>query len=95
MIDNAPIRIYLNKVENIITFKTKTWYFLELLTSKTMKLLRRNKNKITQDEDGDNLPHVEITEVVLVHCKVVKNDYQHNSRVLCIHLFLINFLVND
>ena len=48
----------------------------------TMKLLERTKNKITKDKNGENVPHLEITEVVLVHCNMVNNDYQHDSRVL-------------
>ena len=47
-----------------------------------MKLLRSTKNKITKDENGENMPHLEITEVVLVHCNMVNNDYQQDSRVL-------------
>ena len=39
-------------------------------------------NKITKDKNGENVPHLEITEVVLVHCNMVNNDYQHDSRVL-------------
>ena len=47
-----------------------------------MKLLGCTKNKITKDKNGQNVPHLEITEVVLVHCNMVNNDYQHDSRVL-------------
>ena len=47
-----------------------------------MKLLGSTKNKITKDKNGKNLPHLEITKVVLVHCDIVKNDYQQDSRVL-------------
>ena len=39
-------------------------------------------NKITKDKNGENVPHLEITEVVLVHCNMVNNDYQQDSRVL-------------
>ena len=56
-------------------------YSLELLTKETMKLLGNTKNKITKDKNGENVPHLEITEVVLVHCNEVNNDYQHDSRV--------------
>ena len=48
---------------------------LELLTSETMKLLGSAKNKITKDKNGENVPHLEISEVVLVHCDIVNNDY--------------------
>ena len=47
-----------------------------------MKLLRSTKNKITKDKGGENVPHLETTEEVLVHCKIVNNDYQQDSRVL-------------
>ena len=47
-----------------------------------MKLLASTKSKITKDENGKNVPHLEVTEVVLVHCNIFKNDYQHYSRVL-------------
>ena len=47
-----------------------------------MKLLGSTKCKITEDENDENLPHLEITEVVLVHCNIASNDYQQNSRVL-------------
>ena len=65
-----------------ITFKIKNGYSLELLTKETMRLLGSTKDKITKDKNGENVPHLEITEVVLVHCNMVNNDYQHDSRVL-------------
>ena len=80
--DKPSIQIYVNKIENRITFKIKKEYSLELLTKDTMKLLESTKNKITKDKNGENVPHLEITEVVLVHCNMVNNDYQHGSRVL-------------
>ena len=53
-----------------------------------MKLLGSTKNKITKDKNGENVPHLEITEVVLVHCDIVNNDYQQDSRVL--YMFVPN-----
>ena len=58
--------MYINKTENRITFKFKTGYSLELVTPETMKLLGRTENKITKDKNGENVPYLEITEVVLV-----------------------------
>ena len=81
-IDNPSIRIYVNKIENRITFNFKTGYYLELLTLETMKLSGSTEIKITKDKNGENVPHLEITEVVLVHCNTVNNDYQQDSRVL-------------
>ena len=48
----------------------------------TMKLLGNTKSKINKDKNGENVPHLEITEVVLIHCNIVNNDYQQNSRIL-------------
>ena len=50
--------------------------------SETKKLLGSTENKITEDKNDENVPHLEITEVVLVHCNIVNNDYQQDSRVL-------------
>ena len=47
-----------------------------------MRLLRSTENKITKDKNGENVPYLEITEVILVHCNIVNHDYQHDSRVL-------------
>ena len=47
-----------------------------------MKLLGSTKSKIIENENGENVPNLEITEVVLVHCNIVNNNYQQNSRVL-------------
>ena len=47
-----------------------------------MKLLGSTKKIYDEDEDGENLPKLESVEVVLVHCDLVKNDYQHTSKVL-------------
>ena len=58
-------------MENNLAFKIKTGYYLELLTPETMKLLGSIKNKITKNKNGENVPHLEITEVVLVHYNIV------------------------
>ena len=81
-IDKPSVQIYVNKIENRVTFKIKNGYSLELLTLETMKLLGSTENKITKDKSGENVPHLEITEVVLVHFNIVNNDYQQDSRVL-------------
>ena len=57
-----------------------------------MKLLGSTKNKITKDRNGENVPHLEITEVVFIHCNIVNDDYQQDSRVL-LRLFQLNRLV--
>ena len=74
--------IYVNKIENRVTFKIKNGYSIEILTPETMKLLESTENKITKDKNGENVPHLETTEVILVHCNIFSNDYQQDSRVL-------------
>ena len=64
--DNLSIRIYGNKIENMV---------------EAMKLLGSMKSKITENRTGENVPHLEITEVVFVQCDIVSNDYQEDSRV--------------
>ena len=63
-IDNASVRVCINKIENRITFKIKIGYYLELLTPETMKLLGNPENEITKDKNDENVPHSEITEVI-------------------------------
>ena len=77
-VDNPLIRIYVNKMENRITFKIKNGYCLERLTPDTMKLLGSTKSKITKDKNDQNVPHLEIVELVLAHCNLINNDYQHD-----------------
>ena len=81
-VGNHSIRIYINRIENRITFKIKNEYYLELLTPETMKLLGSTENKITKDKSSENVPHLEIVELVLVHCSLVNHDYQQDSRIL-------------
>ena len=80
MVDNSPVRIYLNKIENRITFKIKTGYYFKLLTLQTVKLIGSIK---TKDQDVQNVPCLEITKVALFHCNIVNSDYQHDSKVFC------------
>ena len=78
LIDNPSVRIYVNKIENRITFKIKNGYYLELLTPETMS----TESKITKAKNGENMPHLEITQVILVHCNIANNDNQQDSRIL-------------
>ena len=43
-----------------------------------MKLRGSTKNKLTKDENGQNVSHLEIIEVALIHCNIVNNDYQQD-----------------
>ena len=75
-VDNPSVGIYVNKIENRITFKIKNGYYLELLTPETMILLGSTENKITKDKNGENVLRLEVIELVLVHCNLANNDYQ-------------------
>ena len=82
IVDNPSIKIYVNKTENRVTFKIKRGYYLEFLTPETMKLLGSTEIKITKDKNAENVPHLEVFELVLIHCNIVNNNYQQNSRIL-------------
>ena len=81
-IDNPSVEIFINKIENKITFKIRTGYYLEVLTSETIKLLGSTENEISKNKNSKNVLHSEITELVLVYCNIINNDYQQDSRVL-------------
>ena len=81
-VDNPSIRMYINKIENRVTFKIKNGYYLEFLTPETMKLLGSTESKINKDKNGENVPHLEVVELVLVLGNLVNNDYQQDSRIL-------------
>ena len=75
-IDKPSVQIYVNKTENRITFRIKKGFSPELLTPETMKLLGSTENKISKDKNSENVTHLEIKEVVLIHCNIVNHDYQ-------------------
>ena len=83
MAEDPPVEIYPNNIKNRIVFKIKTCYKLELLTPEIMRLLGSTKKVVDTDKNSENVPKLESVEVVLVHCNLVKNDYQHSSKVLC------------
>ena len=80
--ENQPLQIYPNKIKNRIIFKIKINYKLELLTPETMRLLGGTKKDVDKDKNGEIVPKSETVEFVLVQCNLVKNDYQHTSKVL-------------
>ena len=70
------------EVKKALIKDIKTGYKLELLTPETMTLLGSTKKDADSDKNSENVPKLESVEVVLVHCNLVKNDYQHTSKVL-------------
>ena len=87
-VDNPAIKIYVNKIKNRISFKITNGYYLELLTPETMKLLGSTESKIIKDKNGEDVPHLEIIEAILVRCNLVNNDYQQDSRIF--YTFVLN-----
>ena len=79
---NYSITIYVNKMENRITFKIKTGYYLEHLTPETKKLLGSIKSKTNKNKNSENASNLKITELALVHCNIVNKKYQRSLRVL-------------
>ena len=71
----------MNRIKNRMVLKVKTEYKLELIPE-TMKLLGSAEKDVDKNKDGENVPKLESVGVVLVHCNLVKNDYQHTSKVL-------------
>ena len=80
--NNHPVQIYVNRIKNRIVFKIKTGYKLEFLSKETMKLLESTKQVTDEENNSENVPKLESVEVVLMHCNVVKNDYQQGSKVI-------------
>ena len=76
-------------MENRITYEIMTEYYFELLTSETMKVLGSTKSKINKNKNGENLPHLKISEAFIRQLTMIINKIQK----FCIYLFLINHLV--
>ena len=71
--------MYINKIETRITSRIKTVFYLQFFMPERIKLLGSTKSKITEDENIENMPRLEITEVALVHRNTINNDYQQDS----------------
>ena len=55
---------------------------LELSTPETMKLFGTTESKIAKDKNAEYVPHLEVLELILVHCNIINNNYQRDSRIL-------------
>ena len=78
--DNPSIRIYVDITENRITFKTKTGYYAEFSKVEKMKLLGSKEKRNCKHKNDEGAPRLEFSGVVPVHCNVVNNAYQRDSR---------------
>ena len=72
----------MNKIETGIVFKIKTGHKLELLSHRNNETVWKHKKDVDNNKNGDNAPNLESVEFVLVQCNLVKNNYQHTSKVL-------------
>ena len=70
-IGNVSVKTYVNKIKKRIRFRIKNGYSVEISTPETIKLLGSTENKINKEKNGENGPHLEMTEVVLVRCNIV------------------------
>ena len=76
------IHVYINRINNRLVLKIKDEYKLELQTPGTMKLFGRTKKLIDKTKNGENVPSLEVVEVVLAQCNLLDNQYQQRSEVL-------------
>ena len=60
----------------------KKWLQVRIINSWDNEIIGKHKKIVDKDKNGENVPKLEIVEAVLVHCKLVKNDYQDTSKVL-------------
>ena len=83
------MRKYANKIKNTVTFRIKTGYNLQILNPCKRKLLESIKSKITKRENGENLPHLKITHVVLVtvilQTKIINKIQKSCKHLLCFY----------
>ena len=79
--EESPILIYPDGVKNRKSFKIKTGYKLEILTTETIKLLGDGP-VIDKDKNSKNVPQLDQVDYVLLHCNIVQNDYLQNSKLL-------------
>ena len=80
--DVSPVLIYVNEINNRIVFKIKSGYKLELFSKETMKLLGSKSNSIDGDKNSELVLKLESADLILVHCNVVNNSYQQDSKVV-------------
>ena len=74
--DNPSVQIYVNKTKDRVTFQIKNGYSLKILTPETMKVVGSIENRIPSFKNGENVPHLKITGVVLVPCNIVNHGCQ-------------------
>ena len=79
---NHLIHIYINSITNKLVINLKDEYKLELQTSETMKLFGGTKKLLNKTKNGENVPSLEVAEVVFVPCNLAYNQYKQKFEVL-------------
>ena len=92
LITIPPIHLYINRINNILVFKIKDGYKLELQTAKTMKLFGSTKKVIDKTKNGEKVLNLEVVEVVLVQCNFVDNQNQQSLNYYTL-LLLLNLML--
>ena len=80
-IKNPPIYVYTNRISNRLVLNKKDGYKLELQMPETMKLFGSTKKLIHKTNNGENVPRLEVVEVILVHCNLVDSQCELKSGV--------------
>ena len=81
MTENPPVQIYIKRIKNWIVFEIKAGYKLKIVNFWNNGMIREYKKNADKNKDGENVTKLESFEDVLVHCNLVKSDYQHTSKV--------------
>ena len=83
-----PIHVYINRINNRLVLKIKNRYKLELRMPEAMKLFGSTKKLTNKTKNVENMPSLQVVEVVLVQCNLVDNQYQQKAEVL--YTFICN-----
>ena len=78
---NSPVQIYVTGLKQNC-FQNINRIQIRIANSWNNEIIRRHKKDVDKDKDRENVPKLESAEVILVHCYLDKNDYQHSSKVL-------------
>lgn len=75
LLHKSPVILYVSKIQNRITLKIKTGYYLELSAPETMKVLGSIEREIADDKNGENVSQLELPEMILIHCNIANDQY--------------------
>ena len=79
---NSPNNVYIYRINNRWLFKIKDGYRLELQLFEAMTLFGSLRKWMDKTKNGENVPGLEIVELVLVQCNLVDNLHQQETKAL-------------